>query len=98
MTDKLVTLADHAVFWGQMLKGLNPPRTIAPGKPVRRRQRKSSVAQTLRAAAKAGVSVSRVELPDGTALVLGEAQATTTCDLDDELAAFEARHNGQDTA
>jgi hypothetical protein len=74
MADVHLTLKDHVALWEGVVKALNC-RPLAPGKPVRRRQRRPSIARALRDATKAGVSVGRVELPDGTTLVLGEPQA-----------------------
>ena len=95
-----LTMKDHVALAEMMAKALNSPsRGHAPGKPVRRPRRRS-VSQALQAAKRAGIPITRIELDgDKAALIAGESQAADAVnDLDAELEAFEARHNGQDTA
>ena len=55
------------------------------------------VKRVINAAQSAGIDIARVEVAtDGRIVVVARnAEPDATCDLDGELAAFEARHNGQ---
>jgi len=63
---------------------------------VTARFRQSDVTRAVRAAKKAGVEVRSIEImPDGRISIVAGPPVAPEDDLDAELAAHEARHNGQ---
>ena len=79
-----------------MISRSSKPRNAQNGG-RRRRPRRPNLCDLVKQAAKAGLTVtSAIATAEGVTLRFGEpVMASSSADLDTELAAFEARHDGQ---